>query len=179
MVRFLLRRTASGVLVEAGCGTGEVSLEVARRRGDRVVLVDMSEEALQQAQAVFAAANIPVQALQCDVAELGDHLSRVGDATVFNIGVIEHAGDCTKMLQQMAALAGRKALVIVPERSAFWMGFVEASRRLRLVPEDFFILLYDVDTLKSAVRGAGLHVVGVERIRAAGLIPYLAVEFGR
>ena len=40
LVRYVLANTPKGVLVEAGCGSGEVSLKVAQQRGDRVILVD-------------------------------------------------------------------------------------------------------------------------------------------
>lgn len=178
MVRFLLHHTEpGGVLVEAGCGTGEVVLEVARTRGDQVILVDVSREALRKAESDFALAGLHARTLECDIAALHLALPTVEKGTVFNIGVIEHFADCTAVLRPMAAVAGRKALAIVPEHSLFWSTFVALSRRLRLVPQGFFIVLYDEKSLCSVVQQAGLRPIRVTRIRIAGIITYLAVEF--
>ena len=50
MVKFLLMFSHKGTLIEAGCGSGEVALQVSKIRGDHLVLVDISSNALNLAK---------------------------------------------------------------------------------------------------------------------------------
>jgi uncharacterized membrane protein YbhN (UPF0104 family)/ubiquinone/menaquinone biosynthesis C-methylase UbiE len=177
LVELVLKNTERGTLVEAGCGTGEVSLQSARFRGDRVVLVDRSPRALVMAQRRSIALGVNADILQCDIASLSAHLKSMPDATTFNVGVIEHFPDCSRVLLEMAKVSGRGAFAVIPERSPFWRVFVAVTMWLRLVPDDFFIRLYSRDGLRSAVERAGLRVLGMERARIFGVIPYLGVTF--
>ncbi len=177
LARFVLDNTEGGTLLEAGCGTGEVTVHVARERGDRVILVDIAPRALMLAKRNAEKAGVIVNAVQCDIARLSSCLGRIPDGSVFNIGVIEHFPDCSGVLREMASVSGRSALAIVPGRSMFWRCFVALSLRLGLVPPDFFVHLYDADELRQATQAAGLEVLAVRGLRILGIIPYLAVRF--
>jgi uncharacterized membrane protein YbhN (UPF0104 family)/ubiquinone/menaquinone biosynthesis C-methylase UbiE len=179
LVALVLKNTERGTLVEAGCGTGEVSLQSAKLRGDRVVLVDRSRRALVMAQRRSRALGVDADILQCDIVSLSAHVKSIPDATAFNIGVIEHFPDCSRVLLEMAKVSGRGAFAVIPERSFFWRVFVVATTWLGFVPDDFFIRLYSRDTLRSAVERVGLKVLGMERARVFGVIPYLGVTFER
>ena len=96
---------------------------------------------------------------------------------MYNIGVIEHFADPSTILQEMAKVSGREALALIPERSLFWLSFIWLSRRLRLVPKDFFVLLHDQKRLYELVRVAGLVPCWVRRTRVLGIIPYLGIAF--
>ena len=177
LVALVLKNTERGTLVEAGCGTGDVSLQSAHFRGDRVVLVDRSRRALAMAQQKSRALGVRAEILQCDIAALSAHLKSMPDATVFNIGVIEHFPDCSRVLLEMAQVSGHGAFAVIPERSSFWRIFVAVTMWLGLVPDDFFIRLYSRDDLHAVVEHAGLRVMGMERTRIFGVIPYLGVTF--
>src|SRR5438105_4283203 len=47
-------------VLEAGCGTGRISLEIARA-GGQVTCIDTSPEAIALTRASFTAANVPVE----------------------------------------------------------------------------------------------------------------------
>jgi SAM-dependent methyltransferase len=68
----LLRRDLDrpGRVLDAGCGTGRVALELARR-GHRVVGVDLDQSMLEQARAASAGAGLDVRWVHGDLLDLG------------------------------------------------------------------------------------------------------------
>ena len=179
LVRFVGRMVPPGHVIEAGCGSAGVSLALAGRRGDRLTLVDVSPEALDMARANAAVLGVDAATVQCDIEQLSMHVCRTADSIVYNIGVVEHFPDVDGVLREMAAVSGRYALAVIPERTLFWQVFVWASTLLRLVPPDFWIHLYDACEFRRAVEEAGLEVLRVDRTRLFGMISYLGVSFRR
>lgn len=176
LVDYLDRQIAPGILIEAGCGTGEVTLRLAKRRNDPVVLVDISPKALALAQALAKSMGVQTETRLCNIAELSRHLPQE-DGTVYNVGVIEHFTDCSAILTEMARVGRKGALAVIPEKSVFWTVFIWLSRRLKMVPPDFFIILFDEKALKAIVEQAGLEVRGTARLHILGVIPYLGIRF--
>ena len=179
LARFVERMVPPGHLIEAGCGSAGVSLALAGRRGDRLTLVDISPEALDMARANAAMLGVDAATVQCDIEQLSRHVCRTPDSVVYNIGVVEHFPDRQGVLREMAAVSGRYAFAVIPERTFFWQVFVWASTLLRLVPPGFWIRLYDPCEFRRAVEEAGLQVLRVDRTRLFGLISYLGVSFRR
>lgn len=177
LARFVAGMTQRGVLIEAGCGSGEVSLDIARRRGDRLILVDVSPDALAMARDNAAARGIDATLLECDVARLSEQIGAVADGIVYNIGVVEHFAEPAGVLREMAAASGRYALAVIPERTFFWTSFVSLCAFLRLVPPDFCIRLYDPYRFRRALERAGLEILRVGRMRLLGVICYLGISF--
>ncbi len=177
LVRFIMENTERGTLIEAGCGTGEIAAQVAHQRGDRVILVDTSPQALMQAKCNVEAKGLTADVIEQDIAHLWERLGRVSDGSTFNIGVIEHFPDCSQILREMARVSGRYAVAMVPEYSIFWRCFIAISSRLGLVPAEFFIILYNKDKLRQVTVAAGLEVLAVRRTRILGVIPYLGIQF--
>lgn len=70
VLRRLIQRVSPGVALELGCGTGRLSLELARH-GHRVIAVDRSWKSLQVAQSKLAAHGVADSALlvQADLSE--------------------------------------------------------------------------------------------------------------
>ena len=73
----LLRPEVDGTarVLDAGCGTGRVALELARR-GHRVVGVDLDASMLEQARAASAAAGLDVRWVHGDLVDLGRLVDR-------------------------------------------------------------------------------------------------------
>jgi anaerobic magnesium-protoporphyrin IX monomethyl ester cyclase len=174
---YLLKNTGKGTLIEAGCGSGEVTLKVAKRRGDAAVLVDISNAALSRAKLLAQAYGIEADLVNCDIARLSLNIRKSAENIVYNIGVIEHFRDPSEILREMAKTSGPYALAIVPGRSVFWSLFYRASKAMKLVPEDFFVIFYDKKQLSSMVSSAGLEVLWLRTIRILGFIPYIGVCF--
>jgi len=175
LAHYIQRNTHKGTLIEAGCGSGETTLQVASRRGDRVVLVDKSPQALALAKRLARQYGIDVRFVECDIAELSAHIRPARENIAYNIGVIEHFRDPSSILCEMARVSGHYAIAVIPERSMFWLVFIQISRLLRLVPPDFFIRFFDQKQLSSLIIDAGLKVQWVRRVRIFGLISYLGV----
>jgi ubiquinone/menaquinone biosynthesis C-methylase UbiE len=175
--KYILENTSKGVLVEAGCGSGEITLRVAAKRGDLVVLVDRSQEALKLAKYLMKQHKVNGQVIQCDIAELSSHVEWSEDNTVYNIGVVEHFKDPAPILREMLRVSGQPAIAIIPERSLFWLWFYKVSCILHLLPPDFFVQYFTSKQLSNIIWNAGLQVVWVRRTCVLGIIPYLGVCF--
>ncbi len=177
LAAYIRENTEKGTLVEAGCGSGEITLRVAAERGDDVVLVDCSPKALALAGRLARSYGIEARLVECDVAELGAHVRPSPDTTVFNVGVVEHFPDPSGVLREMAHVSGRDALAVIPERSAFWLVFIRIARLLGLVPRGFFVQFFDRKRLAAIVSEANLHVRWMRSVRILGVIPYLGVSY--
>ncbi len=177
LAAFIRDNTDKGTLVEAGCGSGEITLLVAAERGDHVVLVDYSAEALRLAGHHARAYGIDAELVQGDIAELSRHVGFDRTNIVFNIGVIEHFKNPAGVLHEMAKVSGRFAIAVIPERSIFWLTFLRVSRLIGLVPADFFVQFFSRDQLASIVTDAGLELRWLRGVRIFGLIPYLGVGY--
>lgn len=86
-----LRRAVGSVdgrrVLEAGCGTGRISLALART-GAQVTAVDVSQEAVDHTRTIFSNARLPVEARLASLFELpfADNSFDI----VWNAGVLEH-----------------------------------------------------------------------------------------
>ena len=49
-IKFFLKSSHKGTLIEAGCGSADVALQISKIRGDQLVLVDISSNALNLAK---------------------------------------------------------------------------------------------------------------------------------
>ncbi len=176
-IRFLLKKTQKGTLIEAGCGTGEITLRIAKQRGDKVILLDSSNDALEQAQSMAMELNVDATFVHADILRLPEVSNLQDDVTVFNVGVIEHFTDCTEALRAMAVSSVRPALTIVPEKSLFWMVYIGALRKLRILPNDFYVFLFSRKDIVEVVHNAKLVPLRTEQIKLLGFIKYLAVFF--
>lgn len=74
-------------ILEAGCGTGRISLELARS-GARVACIDTSMEAIALTRRTFAASAMPVQTAVASLFELPFKSAEFD--VVWNAGVLEH-----------------------------------------------------------------------------------------
>lgn len=176
-VRFLLENTQKGTLVEAGCGTGEITLRIAQKRGDKAVLLDSSTDALDQAKALAYELGADATFLHADLLNLPEVLPACEDATVFNIGVVEHFSDCTDALRVMAKTSTSHALAIVPQRSVFWLTYIKAMRVFGILPDDFYVFLFSEKKLIDTVKKADLIPLRTAQVTLFGFIKYLAVFF--
>lgn len=169
--------TPQGTLIEAGCGSGEIPLIIARKRGDSVVLVDYSDEALEIAKANAEHYGVSASLIKSDILELEHFVRATPDSVVFNVGVIEHFEDPANVLRQMASVSGKVALAVIPQRSLFWYCFIGMAKLTGLVPRDFLVKLYSRKMLCDVVNSAGLEVLGTRQTRILKIIPYLGVIF--
>ncbi len=107
-----LGEVAGKVLLEAGSGSGVLSLELARR-GAKVALLDRSPAALELSGQVFAAASLPGQSVMGDVFEIP--FPDGGFDAVWSFGVLEHytRREAAAALREMARVAKPGGLVVV------------------------------------------------------------------
>lgn len=177
LVDFMAKNTEKGVLLEAGAGTGEASILLAKRRGDEIILVDMSPKALSASRFLADKAGVRASFILCDISFLEKHVDRLKPDIAWNTGVVEHFDPVGPKLKIMAHCSRRFALAIMPQDSWFWRFFIGASRALKLVPKDFYIRLYGSKDFAEEVKNTGLEFLWAKRLLILGFIPYLAVAF--
>jgi anaerobic magnesium-protoporphyrin IX monomethyl ester cyclase len=177
LVDYIIKNTEKGILIEAGCGTGETTLKTAKLRGDQAVLVDRSEPALEQAKRSAKHYGVHADFLKCDIRELSAHVRPDPKNIVYNVGVAEHFSDPAYVLREMARASGLYAIAIVPEHSIFWTLFHYISKALKLIPPDFFVVFYNRKRLLDLAESAGLEVKWMRGIRVLGMIPYVGICF--
>lgn len=74
-------------ILEAGCGTGRISLEIARSWG-RVACIDVSPEAVKRTRKIFTAASMPHTVSVASIFELPFETGKFD--IVWNAGLLEH-----------------------------------------------------------------------------------------
>jgi SAM-dependent methyltransferase len=171
-----LAETVSGIVprgsrvLEAGCGSGRVSLALAQSGGLEVTLLDFSETAIAHARAIFERAGVRAQ-------------FQVGDATggeaapeydlVFNAGVLEHYD----FARQVAFFGGMKrrsrryVLALVPNRACYWYWIW----RLQTAAAGQWPFGYEkpASDYRAAIEGAGLHYLGRAYLGASAVEHFL------
>ena len=172
----LLRReglTPPRRLLEAGCGSGHISLEL-RRAGYDTDLLDFSEVALGKARAAYRAAfgeETPSQFIAGDLLELGAAVAPQSYDVVWNSGVLEHFSRdrLETALAQMGAAARERVLFIVPNPESL----VYLAYRAKMLAEqrwdvgvEFLRSDYETAAAAAGLRPAGYGYCGAEYTRA-------------
>ena len=128
VVDALLRERGGGSVLDAGCGTGRVAIELARR-GHAVTGVDSDPNMLDAARAKDS--SIPW--LLADLAELDAHVDQFFDLVLLagNVMLFLERGSEARVLQQLADRLAPNGLLVA--------GFSIRTHRLRLDDYDRFV----------------------------------------
>ena len=160
-----------GRVLEAACGSGRHSVELARHVDCRQQLLDFSPAAIACAQRVFAHRGVPAQFT------VGDAFSPAQDNgfdLVFNSGVLEHYEQPRQVdfLRAMAARSRRYVLVLVPNRQCHWYWIWRTqSAAAGHWP---FGLEKAAGNYRHQITQAGLHFLGQAYFGAAAVPHFLA-----
>ncbi len=137
---------AGKVVLDLGCGSGEVSL-VAARLGARVIGLDIVEGMIEIARREAAAAGFSTTS-EFHVCDITAPLDESADVTLL-IGVIEYYRDLPALLKR-AADATRELIVIADTRGPWW----RRSLRRVLARAKHFYLYYRNPAEVAAVAGS-------------------------
>jgi len=100
-------------VLEAGCGSGLISLELARKRNlKRLVLLDIHEDILEKARNNFNKFKINAEFMLGDVQNLP--FRNESFDLVFNEGVIEHLDDMERGVKEMARVSKKYVICLIP-----------------------------------------------------------------
>jgi len=146
--------------LETGSGTGRVSLRL-RQNGARVLLLDVSIEAVEFSRRLFSKANEPADFVVASMLALPLRVSSID--FVWNSGVLEHFKSAEQQLAISEALRvlkkEGKMIVIVPNRESRFVDFFTAlSMRMHtwpygyakpLSPKDFAKLPFEPASVAS------------------------------
>lgn len=109
LIESLLRETGGSRVLDAGCGTGRVAIELATR-GFSVVGVDLDEDMLATARAKAP----DLQWIQADLAEAADHLTGEFDVVALpgNVMIFVAVGSESRVLAQLSSLLASAGLLV-------------------------------------------------------------------
>jgi SAM-dependent methyltransferase len=109
LIESLLREAGGSRILDAGCGTGRVAIELAAR-GFSVVGIDLDEDMLATARAKAP----ELQWVRADLAEATDHLTGEFDVVALpgNVMIFVAVGSEGRVLEQLSALLAPSGLVV-------------------------------------------------------------------
>lgn len=148
---------AGGRVLEAACGSGRHSVELARRGGFHTTLLDFSPNAIACARRVFAHCQAGGEFI---IGDIFNWDAQGGYDLVFNSGVLEHyAFDRqVEMLKAMARRSRRLVLVLVPNRECYWYWIYRIHHAAAgMWP---FGCERPASSYADAIRAAGMHFLG-------------------
>jgi SAM-dependent methyltransferase len=134
VARLVAELTAPGdVLLEAGCGTGELSAELAHA-GRQIVLADFSEKILARAVDVFSISKLPhPQTVMCNLTVHPLPWSDGAVDWVWSSGVLEHWTDeeLIPIVREMARIARKGVISLVPNTCCLFYRWGKAIAEAR------------------------------------------------
>jgi SAM-dependent methyltransferase len=109
LIESLLRETGGRRVLDAGCGTGRVAIELAAR-GFSVVGIDLDEDMLATARAKAP----ELHWIHADLAEATDHLSGDFDVVALpgNVMIFVAVGSEGRVLEQLSSLLVPEGLLV-------------------------------------------------------------------
>jgi len=159
-----------GVVLEAGCGTALSSILLRKERGDNIVALDFSLEALTTANELAQKYNEHIEVVRGDIRSLPFSDKSVN--FIWNIGTLEHFEDPQDVLREMMRVSN-VYICIVPSKSIVWTIY-EIMIGLLGIGEQGYMKLYTPEDLKLVLKEAGYNSVRIERINSLTIFPYIA-----
>ena len=170
-------------MLEAGCGTGRISLELARQ-GASVACIDTSPEAIALTRGAFASAGMPVQTAVASLFALPFKTAEFD--VVWNAGVLEHFSESERRdaLVELMRVVKPGGVFVTLNPYKFGMTYrigKYLSEKLKLWPyghEDPIATLthasHGLPLTSAREYSTGFFVVLVESLRASrALLPVL------
>ncbi len=144
-------------LLEAGCGSGQVSVLLAKEGYD-VALLDFSDIALTKSKEIFKQHNLKAEFILSDLFEMSPKKTGKYDV-VWNSGVLEHfdGWQVIRALEIMAQMANKLVIFLVPNlQSRYYVQF-----RQKALEENSWQWGLEIlrDKMDDLVEYAGLQIV--------------------
>jgi SAM-dependent methyltransferase len=169
----LVLSSPEDVMLEAGCGSGGVSAQLALA-GRRIELADFSEAILQRACGLFVCSALPIPKLVfCDITKPLPWTDRAVDI-VWSSGVLEHWTDkeLVPILAEMSRVSRRLVVSLVPSaESVFYRWGKKIAEDTNRWPYGREI---PRETMQSVFESAGIEVVFEKRIMPECSASFLA-----
>jgi SAM-dependent methyltransferase len=131
VIRLANRGLARGAVLDAGCGTGENALELARR-GLEVTGIDIAARAIERARATAAERGLAAEFLVVDaflLAGLGRTFDTVLDVGLFHVLQPAERGPYAASLRAVLGHGGSCLLVCWSNRNPFGIGPARVGQR--------------------------------------------------
>ncbi len=172
-VDLAVRYSQKGTVLQAGSGEGRNSLALAKKRGDKVIALDYSTEALKLAKLKADEYNISIQLLNEDMSNMSFKDKSL--ELVWNEGVMEHFENPLPYLREMRRV-GKRVICIVPTLTMGWrtVKFIKNLMKADEGINEGYYEQHTPESLKKIFLDAGFKDCIVEEIRILLFIKHLA-----
>ena len=177
--KFVMNRMANlaiiysrkGNILEAGSGSALSSILLSRKRGDRIVALDISHVALEFAENLATTMGEAIWRCEGDI----EHIPFKDDSfeLAWNVGTIEHFPLPYNIVREMKRVA-HVTICIVPAKGFGWPLSLRIAKLLGVYVEDY-IRYYDTKELKDVFEEVGFEKIKIGKI---SYLPFLPLLFG-
>ncbi|MFQ5645859.1 MAG: class I SAM-dependent methyltransferase [bacterium] len=162
-----------GTVIQAGSGEARNSLALSRERGDRVIALDFSPQALRLAGKKALQYQLPIWLLEGDMGRLPFNDQSI--ELVWNEGVMEHIVDPLPFLRDMKRV-GKTVICIVPAQGWGWK-LVKGIKKFLKADEginEAYYKYHDRESMSELFEKAGFDHYEVKKIVIFGFINHVA-----
>lgn len=155
-----IKHSKKGKIVEVGCGVGLNSILIAKKRGDKVILVDFSEKALKKAKEIAKEHQVKVETIKHDIRNKLPFKDK--EATLaWSVGTIEHFGDPVRIVKEMKRIS-ECTICIVPMRYPLRLIYEKVRSLFGLGAEGYYVL-YIPEELEQIFKKAGFKNIKTKK----------------
>ncbi|MDA2931911.1 glycosyltransferase [Nitrospinae bacterium AH-259-F20] len=175
-VKFAMKHTEPGRILEAGCGSALASIMLHKKRGDSIAALDISPDAIALAKRQAELASAPITVHQESILQMPFEDKKFD--LCWNAGTLEHFEDPVSVVKEMKRVA-RVTIAIVPDDGWAWKALLETVRLLGPRIESYFneegyYKLYRTKELREVFEKVGFGRVVVEEFKNLGVFGWIA-----
>ena len=169
-INLAVKYSKKGTIIDFGSGIAEVSILLAEKRGDKIIAVDFSDNALHIAKDLAKRKNIGLKAYKHNINKEFHH-KKV--ELCWNIGTIEHFKNPLHIINNMKALSNT-VIVIIPMKHLFRDIYELFKRFANLHCKGYYHPMKKKE-LVTIFKQAGFKNIYAYSYFIFGCVPFLAV----
>lgn len=166
--KLILKETKNGKVLDLGCGTGYMTLEMLKKGFD-VVAVDALQEMVSSTTNLVESKGYKVRIEKLPIEEIGGKFNDCSFDTILLMDILEHVKEDEKALRTLFPLLKKEGILIVTT-SAYEFCYGKRDRQMG------HFRRYSKKNLLSKIVKSGFKIKKVRYWNIIGLLPYLFYE---